>query len=441
MAKKVYVIEADDLLPLGGGLFLVDGTLLPAAADVKAGVAYGPRGSLTGELAAGEADYPAEADVRDGTEFDDGAKTGSLDLPASADVRDGTKFDGETKEGTLDLPAASDVKAGVKFDGESKEGTLVLPPLASVRRGVVYGAGTGKLPMSYLPRTGQTTSYDDGDDAYWLAGYPVNGSLTGLQDDSEWRLDYDIADGRWQIIDSDWEIVGDLLTGLMTPKRFWDIVLDSALATKYMRYDIYATTWLAGWTATIGEVWRDDADNDGLYCCLVTHTTAGANMAAERAANPTYWRALDFLGSYYSGSMIAWKQAGAWGTAIDLIERMNTLEWGGYDDWRMPNITELLTFAEHHTVDVERNFNAVALWAAGYGIIPPNWRNPKGGGEPDMIITRNRCWSSTSFDTDTSVAWGWYAGSGQNPVFGFPKAVAVDLSVFPVRGGMRKVIT
>lgn len=385
--------------------------------------------------------YPSETDVRAGVSFASGTRTGSLDLPGASDVRAGVEFDGGDQEGSLvvpipDYPAEASVLAGVEFDGGARAGTYVEPGLADVRRGVVYGAGTGTLPMSYLPRTGQATSYEHGDDAYWLAGYPVSGSLTGLVDDSAWRLDYDIANGRWQVIDSDWEIVGDLLTGLMTPRRFWDIVLDSALAAKYMRYDMYATTWFAGFTANAGEVWRDDTDTDLLYCCLVTHTTAGASMAAERAANPTYWRQLDFLG-IYSGS-ITWGQAGAWDTALDLIARMNALEWGGYDDWRMPNLIELLSFTEHHTVDVNRDFNAVALWAAGYGIIPPNWQNPKGGGEPMEIISKNRCWSSTSFDSDSTVAWGWYPGSGTNPVFGFPKQYAVDLSVFPVRGGLRK---
>lgn len=157
MAKTVYIIQADDLLPLGGGLYLVEGTLLPAAADVKSGVAYGPGGSLTGELAAGEPDYPAEADVRDGTEFDDGAKTGTLDLPAVGDVRAGVKFDGETKTGTL---AVKDPPGGIRMSSPE---------------------GVSTLSMQYPPFSGLLDLTDLTSLSYLDLAYCSYGQLTGLR--------------------------------------------------------------------------------------------------------------------------------------------------------------------------------------------------------------------------------------------------------------------
>ena len=123
---------------------------------------------------AAPADYPAEADVRDGTDFDNAEQTGTLDLPAVGDVRAGTTFDGESKEGTcaiptaanvrngtavddttgtLDLPAEADVKAGVKFDGETKTGSYPLnkDPAAGIRM---------TAPANVVGNTGAVTLYD-----------------------------------------------------------------------------------------------------------------------------------------------------------------------------------------------------------------------------------------------------------------------------------------
>lgn len=78
-------------------------------------------------IAGGVCDYPAEADVRLGVDYDSAALTGTLDLPAIGDVRDGTQFDNTTKEGTLELPTEPQVEDGVGYgtDGTELTGSLV----------------------------------------------------------------------------------------------------------------------------------------------------------------------------------------------------------------------------------------------------------------------------------------------------------------------------
>ena len=68
------------------------------------------------ELAPFNVDYPAEADVRLGTDYAETTQTGTLDLPGISDVRDGTDFDNSTKTGTAAIPGANDVRLNVPTD-------------------------------------------------------------------------------------------------------------------------------------------------------------------------------------------------------------------------------------------------------------------------------------------------------------------------------------
>ena len=61
-----------------------------------------------------EADYPAEADVRDGVTFGDSTYTGTLDLPAESDVRLNVDYDNETKRGSYVAPDATVGMFGVR---------------------------------------------------------------------------------------------------------------------------------------------------------------------------------------------------------------------------------------------------------------------------------------------------------------------------------------
>lgn len=127
-------------------------------------------------------DYPAEADVQAGVQYDNAAKTGTLALPAAGDVRDGEGYGAAGTEftGTLELPAASDVRATVGYgeDGTEFEGTVTLPAAEDVESGVQYGAGGNEYTGSLA--TGGGPSAADIADAVWneaRAGHVAAGTF------------------------------------------------------------------------------------------------------------------------------------------------------------------------------------------------------------------------------------------------------------------------
>lgn len=158
-----------------------DGTLgtlvVPAASDVKGGVAYGAGGTqYTGTYTM---TYTAAANVRNGTDRGDGT-TGTLVVPPAGNVRTSTTFDNGTS-GTLALPAASDVKSGIGFGtgGVEFSGTYTGPTAytaaANVRAGTDRGDGTtGTLAV---PSPGQVVLGVSTDATVGTFAVPVVGQV------------------------------------------------------------------------------------------------------------------------------------------------------------------------------------------------------------------------------------------------------------------------
>lgn len=76
----------------------------PGISHVELGVTYkanSTSNNRTGTYTPVAADYPDEADVRDGIEYSNGGFIGELDLPNASDVRAGVTFDSATETGTL----------------------------------------------------------------------------------------------------------------------------------------------------------------------------------------------------------------------------------------------------------------------------------------------------------------------------------------------------
>jgi hypothetical protein len=140
----------------------------PDVTEVEAGVVY-DHGNKIGTLVVPVPDYPAEANVRDGIEYGEGAE-GSLIVPAAADVRKDTPVDAGS--GTLavplpsqvlkdvptddtvgtyeppvpDYPAEANVRDGIEY-GEGAEGSLIVPAAADVRKDTPVDAGLGTLAV------------------------------------------------------------------------------------------------------------------------------------------------------------------------------------------------------------------------------------------------------------------------------------------------------
>ncbi len=132
----------------------------PASGDVKNGVAYA-LGQYTGTYSGGgSCDYPAVEDVREGVSYNGGLSTGTLDLPSISDVRHATAFDHNTKTGTAYIPAAADVRSGTNVDATA--GTLNLPAVADVRAATAFDGGTktGLLDLPSISDVRHATAFD-----------------------------------------------------------------------------------------------------------------------------------------------------------------------------------------------------------------------------------------------------------------------------------------
>lgn len=98
----------------------------PGIAKVESGQTYkfnSYSNNRTGSLVGGAADYPAEADVRDGVIFDSGGKTGTAKIPGANDVRNGVDVDATV--GNIILPSITVVKTG--SGGYGSNGTEFTP--------------------------------------------------------------------------------------------------------------------------------------------------------------------------------------------------------------------------------------------------------------------------------------------------------------------------
>jgi GDSL-like Lipase/Acylhydrolase family len=91
-------------------------------------------------------------------------------IPAAVNVRSGVATGNTT--GTLVVPAASQVVAGVIFDNGTV-GTVVVPATSDVRSGVAVGSGHGTLVVPTPSTVVIDTIYDNGTVGLFLRDYPA----------------------------------------------------------------------------------------------------------------------------------------------------------------------------------------------------------------------------------------------------------------------------
>jgi len=176
------------------------------------------------------------------------------------------------------------------------------------------------LPVhSGLPRTGATTVQRTGDDGTFQAGARVaNTRLLEL------------------VINGDGTVT-DLATGLMWVRQP-EILIPGAVGVHATnQVQVAHGNWANNHPYTKADLCKDTADTT-YWVCAVAHTSAAAGtFAADRAANPTYWRQTVWTGSaanLTTPALVAWN---------DAVDQCQALVYAGYDDWRLPNAKELLS--------------------------------------------------------------------------------------------------
>jgi hypothetical protein len=236
--------------------------------------------------------------------------------------------------------------------------------------------------LSGLPRTGQVTSFRTGDDGDLKAGHP--------------------STSRFQEVSGTGLVLDTLYTsGLMWAKTPHLMVPGpSGVVT-----DNTATADSGDWATlngyTAGEFVSENGGDAGPYYICIEDHTAGV-FADDLAAGK--WVISPWLGSaadMTTAGTMSWN---------DAIDNCLALDYGGYDDWRLPNIHEL--FSLRSFIDV-----------TSPTILPPF----------SILAATNELWSSTTRAITTTAA---FTGIFDTSVgVGVPAKVGL-LAVMPVRGGV-----
>ena len=162
-----------------------------------------------------------------------------------------------------------------------------------------------------LPRTGQETSYADGDDGWFQAGNP---RVTRFVDNGNGTVS-DRATGLQWVKQPELIIPGatgvDATNQIQSAQHEWD-VLNNYLA---------------------GDLVQGDGVPDALfYVCILANGPAG--VGAQEPPNATYWRETVWTAS---PANLTTPATMAWG---DAVANCLALEYAGFTDWRLPNFYE-----------------------------------------------------------------------------------------------------
>jgi len=236
-----------------------------------------------------------------------------------------------------------------------------------------------------LPRTGQTTSYVDGDDGYFQAGNPR----------------------ATRFVDNGNGTISDRATGLQWVKQP-ELIIPGAVGIDATNLIQSAEGNWADATAYVLADLVEDTTDSKFYVCVVAHTSDDASGTDTDAPNTgsAYWRETVWNAD---ASTIA-PAVPAMMTYANALTNCESLSYAGFTDWRLPNINELLSILD---------------WSLNPAI-NPLFTNV-------AAVGNNRYWSSTP-RAAAPTTYNW-AIRFNGDVYIQVLAVGTETVVRPVRGG------
>lgn len=234
-----------------------------------------------------------------------------------------------------------------------------------------------------LPKTGQTTSYQDYDDGYYEKGSASTPRFV------------DNGDGT----------ISDRITGLMWVKQPELIIPGATGVHSSNQIQAAKGDWATETSYSAADLVKDTVDST-YWVSAVTHTSGTGTFAEDRTAYPTYWRQTVWTASAANLTTPSTKN---WTTSITNFE---ALEYAGYTDWYLPNVKQLVSIVNYQ--------NSSPSIDTTYF---PNTKTFK-------------YWTGTTFKLSTGSAWYVYFGSAGMSDFGYVSTTSKsnsDQYVRPVR--------
>lgn len=262
-----------------------------------------------------------------------------------------------------------------------------------------------------LPRSGQTTIYQDGDDG-----------------DLEKGLTY-AASRAAEFVDNGDGTVSDLATGLMWMKNYIVPILGEPTPATLAIGNIATSATGRSWSPTeepvhydVGELVYYTGSGEGCYICIQAHDTEEAGIGSFELPplyHSDYWRYCPFAASsdnLTTAKTFSWEEA-LWNMLYinqQLPQQSDVRGFAGYTDWRMPSLAEMLSIVNPEAP------------AATAGLFPVFVSTPVGH-KADHHWT-----STTAKGYYTNYAYVWNQGTS-----GLPGVLdKTSLKTFrPVRGG------
>ena len=166
--------------------------------------------------------------------------------------------------------------------------------------------------QNLLPKTGQTTSYRNGDDGWFESGLPIG----------------------TRFIDRGNGTVRDRATGLVWVKQPELIIPGAVGVHATNQIQVARGDWAQSTVYAQADLVRD-AVQGTFWVCAQAHMSLGTGTFAEyRAAYPDVWRQTVWTASAANLTTPATMD---WNNSID---NCLALEYAGCDDWRLPNDPE-----------------------------------------------------------------------------------------------------